>query len=173
MEIKKASKKSYLEAFLKDNQNMTRQFVVSLTIMTKRKVRKKHDRNQMSINICEYKIDKQCYLCKEQYSCDKDEKKTSFCQIFKETPPEGEIWFGNRYKTKKFDEFICRQCIKRLITCIICGDIFDYNSITTAYNDPGLTKVVELCISCCNCEACSGCGYLAGASPCRWCRRDF
>jgi len=160
---------SYLKAFLKGNSGL-KSFGVSPTVMIKRKELKKQTRNQITVKTCE-KIS--CVICNSVYLFHKNQAKTTFYEIKEKKPPEGTMWFGRRYDTNEHVEFICKGCVKHLIPCIMCGKTFQQNSITTAYNDPGLQKTVDICLLCYSYEACSGCGYLAGASPCRWCRHEM
>ena len=165
---------TYLSALLKNNIDLKKPFTFAPTIMTKRKENKKCFSNQITINTvnnCENKIEKLrkklCYICKKT-SCNSE--KTTFSNLSEKKPLEGEIWVGRKYESKKYEEYVCGKCVSKLIDCVICGDKFDNVSSTSGYNDPGLKKAVDVCLSCYSYEACYGCGYLGGASPCRWCR---
>lgn len=83
---------------------------------------------------------------------------------------------GNRV-ANEFEEFMCPECEidydNGVSTCNICGKKFETEKMTYAYSTPELKKQVLVCGTCYDCEACSGCGYLAGASPCRWCQHDM
>ena len=66
---------------------------------------------------------------------------------------------------------MCLKCQEQCIVgCKMCGEVFDYNSTTKAYEDSKLSIIVNVCKMCYMYEACSSCGYLCGANPCRWCR---
>jgi hypothetical protein len=81
------------------------------------------------------------------------------------------ISFGNNYLSEINKDFLCLNCSSyTAIKCSNCGDLFDINSTTSAYDDYRLKKPVDVCLQCYTYEACDTCGYLGGSSPCRWCR---
>lgn len=86
--------------------------------------------------------------------------------------PKGVIWsFETKYSKDKKQDFLCLNCSSyNLINCSVCGNVFNINSTTSAYDDPELKKAVDVCLQCNMYEACGICGYLGGATPCRWCR---
>lgn len=85
--------------------------------------------------------------------------------------PKGVFFFETKYSKDKKQDFLCLNCSSyNLINCSICGDVFNIKSTTSAYDDPELKKAVDVCLQCYMYEACGMCGYLGGATPCRWCR---
>jgi len=162
---------SYLDSLLKNNYDLKTPFKGG----SKRKEKKLLDASQ---NICVIDIGKKkevhnCLLCHNDYLRDEDELKTVYYKITKQQPPEGTIFFGRRYVKTKHEESICRRCANHLISCQICGEKFNHRSTTYGYYDSNLKKQVDVCLQCYSYEACASCGYLGGASPCRWCRHDM
>lgn len=94
-------------------------------------------------------------------------------------PPQKTMYCSTCHKKvyNEEEELMCYECEldydNGYSTCGICGDKFEIQKMISAYDTPDLKKHVLVCNQCYQCEACVGCGYLAGASPCRWCRHDM
>lgn len=112
-----------------------------------------------------------CCFCNESYKCEINTHYSIYYEMVKQIPPEGTVWFGNRYDKVERQRNVCLSCQNtNIINCNNCGELFNMASTVDAWNDPLLTKNVTVCVQCYSYEACTGCGYLGGASPCRWCR---
>ena len=131
---------------------------------------KKQSTEHGVIDISKQELKKTCAMCKKNYRCEEDEIPRVFYEVKKIVPPKDTIFFGSRYNKVKSEMFFCRDCARSVDSCSMCGKKFLHNSLQIAYDDPILSKMTEVCLSCYNLEACAGCGYLGGASPCRWCR---
>lgn len=62
---------------------------------------------------------------------------------------------------------------KKTRQCTICCKEFEIDNIRYGYRDLNLKMQVYVCKTCYDYEACSNCGYLGGASPCKWCRSSY
>ena len=128
-------------------------------------------KKQRVIDIGSPECQKTCLMCGKDYLCDSDETRRVFYELSKKPYQDGFIFSsGTQYHETKNEMFMCRKCATSFASCEMCGKKFMYSSIRQAYDDPGLKKMSDVCLVCYEFEACSECGYLGGASPCRWCR---
>lgn len=94
-----------------------------------------------------------CFLCHDEV-----ESKIKFYDII-------------NYKIIEKTKYMCQNCKEHnIMKCVYCDKDYLSNGILYAYSDALLTNTVEICRQCFVYEGCDSCGYLAGASPCRYCR---
>ena len=151
---------SYLSAFLAEKNEFKQSCndpFINERIDKKRKV----------TEITEIQDTQKCFMCEKNYQCDKNELPHIFYELSKK--PEQEFVINQKTEIKH-ETFICQQCEKSIISCEMCGKKFLYYCVRQAFNDPKLKNVSVVCLTCFDLEACMVCGYLGGASPCRWCR---
>lgn len=146
---------SYMDALLKNNKLKNNELKKPTNDIFKVKQKKK------SIQ--------ECPLCKNKYIFTNN-LKTVYHKITKQQTPKKIKSSWHKFNKTKHKELICKQCAHNLIFCYICDKKFYHCSTTFGYNKPELKKLVNVCIKCYFLEACDYCGYLGGASPCRWFR---
>lgn len=160
---------SYLDAFLKNNSDLSLPYMVSSCIQKRKTV----NYSENIIDIGKIKTLKECQMCSHPYEHDEDYSATIYYKITNKRSIETQSFQRTYTEKKKHEDFICRMCSKSLISCNNCGNKFEQYYITTAYDDTSLKKQVYVCLECYRYESCAGCGYLAGESPCSWCRSDM
>jgi hypothetical protein len=108
-----------------------------------------------------------CTFCLEK--CSLDNQIYYYIRVYKNLQPIEYI--KQDYDNVLKQDFVCFNCQHlHLIKCNVCDKLFHIDSTVHAWNNSKLTTSVNVCLTCFSNEACTSCRYLAGASPCRYCR---
>jgi hypothetical protein len=109
----------------------------------------------------------QCTFCLKK--CSLDNQVYYYIRVYKNLQQIGYI--KQEYDEVLKQDFVCFNCQHLyLIKCNVCDKLFHIDSTVNAWNNSDLTIRVNVCLTCFSNEACTSCHYLAGASPCRYCR---
>ena len=113
----------------------------------------------------------QCIFCLKKYYNYTNKPESYYIRVYKKLEKPQNGYIKQDYDEVLKQDFVCFDCQHLyLIKCNCCDKLFHINSTVDAWDNSALTIRVSVCLTCFSNEACTSCGYLGGASPCRYCR---